>query len=311
MKAILDIILVNRNSGSMLRDCIRTIASASRSRYSLDRVVVVDDCSTDNSLDDLERWKLPVLLIENDRRLGYGASCNIGAASSRADFLLFLNTDTRLVTDSIDVPISFIADPKNHEFKMVGIKLLGDSDTVSRSCSRFPTLGLLLNSILGLDRLWPQIFHGPAMREWHHLESRPVDQVIGAFLFVSRELFVQLKGYDERFFVYYEDLDLSLRARTLGFRNMYLSNAYAYHFEGGTSRKVWSESLFLNRHSRIKFAKKHFTPIAALVVAFATLLLEPVVRTLYALSQRSGVEMKANWVATWDLWRALLSRGTR
>lgn len=306
--ATLDIILVNRNSGSQLRECIQSINTLSKDKFRLGRVVIVDDVSTDSSLDNLDGSTLPLVIMKNRRRSGYGASCNRGAAGSDADFLLFLNTDTRLVSNSIDVPIAFMTDPANQNFKVVGIKLLRDPDTVARGCSRFPTPGLLLSTILGLDRVLPRLFRGPAMTEWHHLDSRPVDQVIGAFLLICRKLFEEVGGYDERFFVYYEDLDLSFRARRLGFRNMYLSTSHAYHVGGGTARKYWAESLFFNRQSRIRYARKHFSPVGALTVALATLLIEPFVRTCFAAVKRSHLELSANWSATWRLWCTLLNR---
>jgi len=147
------------------------------------------------------------------------------------------------------------------------------------------------------------------MREWNHLESRSVDQVIGAFLLIDRGLFVDLGGYDERFLVYYEDVDLSLRARAKGFCSMYLSTTYAYHVGGGTARKYWAESLFLNRRSRIQYARKHFGAGAVIALTIATLFVEPIVRTINSIALRSRAELCANWQATRRLWASVLTEG--
>jgi hypothetical protein len=146
------------------------------------------------------------------------------------------------------------------------------------------------------------------MKEWDHLSTRQVDQVIGAFMLMRRSVFVKLGGYDERFFVYMEDLDLSLRVRQMGMRSMYLSGPYAYHAEGGTSKKVRAESLFFNLRSRIQYGFKHFSFAGAVCLALGTVLIEPLQRLGLSIMRRSMADSTTTLHAYAKLWQWLFSR---
>ncbi|MFZ1005886.1 MAG: glycosyltransferase family 2 protein [Candidatus Sulfotelmatobacter sp.] len=301
----LDIILVNRNSGHELAQCLSSIVQADTTALVLRRVCVVDDASTDNSAAGLDKIALPLELIRNLTHTGYGASCNRAAGGATADYILFLNTDSTLFADSLDKPIRYLEAPEHSGVGMVGIQLLDAEGIISRSCSVFPTPGLMISNALGFDRLFPRLFPSRQMKRWDHLETREVDQVIGAFLLLRNAVFERLGGYDERFFVYGEDLDLSLRMRQLGYRSVYLASAQAVHQGGGTFRKVRGESLFFALRSRIQYAFKHFGFLRGSIVAVVTLCLEPITRCLWAVSRQEVDELKATIEAYLRLWAEL------
>lgn len=302
----LDIILVNRNSGTLLGRCLRSIAAADLTGFRLTRVCVVDDCSTDGSLDALPAG-LPLEVVRNPRRLGYGASCNRGASGSRAEWLLFLNTDIELESSSLTVAMAFAAKRQEMGAGMLGIQLVETDGSVARSCSRFPTVGTFLAMMVGLDKLLPGRFANVQMKDWDHRTSREVDQVMGAFLLMPRALFDRLGGYDERFFVYMEDLDLALRARALGAHNYYLAEARAVHLGGGTARQVWAESLFFAARSRLQFAFKHWGALRGVMLALGTLLVEPWARAVHYLRAGSAADVRATFAAYGRLWGWVLS----
>jgi GT2 family glycosyltransferase len=129
---------------------------------------------------------------------------------------------------------------------------------------------------VGLDR--PAIARSYVMEDWPHDATQPVDHVIGAFYLVRRDVFAHLGGFDERFFVYLEDIDFSLRARVAGRHSLYLASARAFHKGGGTSERVPADRLAYAIRSRLAYARKHFSLPARLLVALATLLVEPVIR---------------------------------
>lgn len=310
MPSSLDIIIVNRNSGNYLRSCLRSIESTDKAGVALQRVCVVDDVSTDDSLHEIGNFRLPLQLILNDKRRGYGSSCNRGAAQSHADYLLFLNSDVCLTRDSLRVPLFYMENGENSQVAITGITLLEDGGEVSRSCAHFPTVGRFFSIMLALDRLWPKVFMSHQMKEWDHLNTREVDQVMGAFMMMRRSVFEQLKGYDERFFVYMEDLDLSLRTNQLGFKSVHLSGVYAYHKGGGSARRVRAESLFFNLRSRIQYGFKHLSSGAWLVL-LGTMLIEPLSRLALAAMRQSATEAWATIDAYSRLWRWLLSSGVR
>lgn len=290
MSAALDIIIVNWNAGIQLRGCLDSILAARRDGFELDRVVVVDNASEDGSANRLDGLDLPLVIQRNQENRGFAAAANQGTRSSHADYLLFLNPDTRLYIDSLATPLAYLDRPENTGVGIVGIQLVDETGRVHRSCARLPTPGRYLAMMAGLDRLLPGLFPSHFMAEWDHQDSREVDQVIGAFFLVRRTVFEALDGFDERFFVYFEDVDFALRARKAGWRSYYLATARAYHRGGGTTEEAKALRLAYNLRGRILYSFKHFGQFSAALVTLATLLVEPVSRVVLAMARRSPTE---------------------
>ena len=267
----------------------------------LSRVTVLDNASTDGSANGLEAGGLPLAIIRNPDNRGFAAACNQGAAGSASDFLLFLNPDTRLMPGSLERPAAYLRSPENEAVGIVGIQLIDAAGTVARNTSRAPTPWSMIGNSLGLDRVMPSIFPPLFVTEWAHDETRMVDQVMGAFFLVRRNVFEALGGFDERFFVYFEDLDFATRARARGWTSVYLSTAQAFHRGQGTTEAASERRTFYFCRSRILFARKHFGGLGAVAVSAATLALEPVIRTIAALVARRGSVM-ATWRAFGMLW---------
>ena len=144
------------------------------------------------------------------------------------------------------------------------------------------------------------------MSESDHSITKKVDQVMGAFFFVRRSLFVGLNGFDERFFVYYEEVDFSYRAKLLGWSSVFISDAKAYHFGGGISQNVKAERLFYSQRSKIQYIFKHFNFFSALLVLSSTLLIEPILRLIISLINNFPVATKENVRAYYMLFKWLL-----
>jgi N-acetylglucosaminyl-diphospho-decaprenol L-rhamnosyltransferase len=296
----LDVVCVNWNSGKQVAACLTSLAGTDRSRVALGRVVVVDNASSDGSAAGLDPGSLPLHVITNPTNRGFAAACNQGARGGPSPYVLFLNPDTRLEADSLAAPLTFLESDAGADVGICGIQLVDDQGGVARTCARFPAPGQLVAASAGVDRLFPGTFPGFVMREWDHQDSRRVDHVIGAFYLVRRELFESLGGFDERYFVYLEDLDFSLRARRAGWHSYYLATARAFHRGGGTSDQVRAERLVYLLRSRLQYARRHFSRAAALAVELATLVVEPVVRVAAALSsgapRQAGDTIRAYWM---------------
>ena len=295
--ASLDIIIVNWNSRAQLRRCLESIAAADRRGLEVRRVAVVDNASSDHSADGLDDMPLPLACIRNATNRGFAAASNQGALGSTANYLLFLNPDTVLGRDSLVVPTEFLEQPANHAVGIVGVQLRDEHGVIARSCARFLTPGMIMRGILGL----PSHF----MTDWDHRESREVDHVTGAFFLVRRGPFQSLEGFDERFFVYLEDLDFSLRARRAGWRSYYLATASAYHRGGGTSEQIKGRRLFYALRSKVLYAYKHFSWPTATALTIAIAAVEFVTRLVRALARRSFTEARDTMLAYALLWRAL------
>ena len=186
-------------------------------------------------------------------------------------------------------PARFLTDPAHQAIGIVGVQLVDEQGHVTRSSTRRPAAAALIGQALGLDRLMPTVFPPLLMLDWPHDETRTVDQVMGAFVFVRRPLFEALGGFDERFFVYFEDLDLAVRAKNRGFETVYLASTRIVHRGAGTTDAIKGQRLFHLGRSRILYALKHYSRIGALGVIAATLLIEPIVRITYSfISTRAG-----------------------
>jgi N-acetylglucosaminyl-diphospho-decaprenol L-rhamnosyltransferase len=307
VKSLADIVIVNWNSGNQLRECLASLVLAGKGNLTLRRVVVVDNASIDGSVDGLCGVGLPLVILRNAGNRGFAAACNQGARGSKARYLLFLNPDTRLDENSLARPAAFLDDPENGDVGIVGIQLVDGAGRVSRSCARFPTPWRLFSLMVGLPRLFPARFSGHFMTEWDHSGNRDVDQVMGAFFLVRRHLFESLGGFDERFFVYFEELDFCLRARKAGWRSHYLAEAQAYHKGGGTSEHAGGARLSHYLRSRILYGYKHFGRLSATGLLLGTLLVEPVVRFAHGAARGAGREMGHTLEGYARLWSALPS----
>lgn len=133
------------------------------------------------------------------------------------------------------------------------------------------------------------------MVEWDHRSDRTVDHVIGAFYMIRAATFQALGGFDERFFVYLEDLDLSLRARRMGLLTRFVASPPSFHLGGGVSRQVKAERLFYATRSRLLYGFKRLPAWQAWTHAATTLVCEPLARTVRALLRRSWQVLRFTW----------------
>ncbi len=297
-----DIVIVNWNSETQLADCVSSIEKFGGGI--VDLVSIVDNGSTDNSL-RLGATSVEVRLVELGYNAGFARACNIGARTGIAPYILFLNPDARLLPNGLQAAIAYMESPVARDVAICGVRLLNENGHVERSCARFPTWRTYVGKVLGLSRLLPHRFPLHFMVEFDHLSGREVDQVIGAFFLVRRDVFEALGGFDERFFVYFEELDFSLRARRAGWRTWFLGEATAFHKGNGTTDQVKAHRLFYSLRSRILYAFKHFPAGEAWLVAVTSLVIEPIVRLLRAGLNMSRQELYDTWRGVIMLWRDL------
>ena len=285
----IDIVIVNWNAGFLIKECIDSIIKFKST--SVSKIIVVDNNSTDGSENFLDNYT-EVTLIRAGENLGFGKACNLGASLCQAEFILFLNPDTQLRSCTLSKVLRYMHEEENAKVGICGVQLFDERNQVARSCSRAPSATAFFAHAIGMTKIFPSF--GDAMREWDHSSTRIVDQVIGAFFLVRRNLFFSLDGFDERFFVYFEEVDFSVRAKNNGWYSVYFSGAEAFHLGGGTSCQVKAKRSFYSIRSRIQYAFKHFSAPSVLVVLFVTLCIEPISRSVFALSKGSIVSFIEN-----------------
>jgi N-acetylglucosaminyl-diphospho-decaprenol L-rhamnosyltransferase len=291
MLPAIDIIIVNWKSSSFLQGCLASLVDSAHAQYNLMRIVVVDNGSEDNCAEVVS--KVPgAVFHQNSSNPGFAVACNVGASGSRADFLLFLNPDTHVQPDAIDKVVSVMNRPENTHVGICGIRLYDESGRQSLCCSRFPTTWSLFLEMTGLDRIDRGIFKSRHLTAGELSEDREVDQIIGAFFMIRRDLFETLGGFDERFFVYFEEVDLSLRARQSGYTARFISGAAATHIGQVSSNQNKGLRLFYFLRSRLLYANKHFGKCSFALIFFCSVIVEPVVRICSVAARCSHSSMR-------------------
>ncbi len=226
-------IVVNHNGGSYLVDCVRDLWVAQRD-MSLE-TIVVDNGSTDDSLDRVREADLPVRVIRNLRNVGFGPANNIGAAAARGRYLLLVNTDC-FVADNLPRKLARRLDALPPA-AVVGPRLLNPDGTLQPSCHNFPTP---LIFFLEQSQLWRVLRRVPAVARRlqiaaPHIRPARVDWLSGACLMIRREAFEAVGGFDPAFFFYWEETDLCRRLHAAGWDVVFAPEATAVHVGGGSS----------------------------------------------------------------------------
>jgi N-acetylglucosaminyl-diphospho-decaprenol L-rhamnosyltransferase len=305
------VVIVNWNTGDHLRECLQSIVLANRPELALVRVTVVDNASSDGSESGLDDLPLPLECIRNDFNVGFAAACNQGASGSTADYLLFLNPDTRLFPDTLSTVTGFMDGEQAAGIGICGVQIVDSNGSPGISCARLPTPLVLLGKITGLHLVLPGVFPSHHLGAGELQHSRPVDQVIGAFFFVRRRLFEQLGGFDERYFLYFEEVDFALRARQHGASSYFLYEATAVHVGNVSSDQVLGTRLYHSLRSRLLFAYRHWPRGQARLLLALTLTVEPAARLARAVLKRSGSDLSAVAAGYGRLLGDLLGSGFR
>ncbi len=289
---MVDIVIVNWNSGNYLSKCIDTIFTKSNEEV-VGNVVIIDNNSSDESIKKINRYE-KIVIVENKQNNGFSKACNQGFKLCTGTHILLLNPDTQLYNNTISDCVAFMNEKK--EIDILGCQLLNDNGGISHSCSRFPTPQGIFRDSLGLSKIAPNIFKpGIIMTDWDHKESRYVDQVMGAFMFMRSSIFKIVGYFDEQFFVYYEEVDFSKRLAELGGKSFFNANIKAIHTGEGTTSSVKGFRLFLNLRSRLLYAKKHFNFLGYFSVYICTFFFDPITRSLFLIFSGRSKEISDLW----------------
>lgn len=283
---MIDVVIVNWNSGNMLSNCVSSILNGNYDF--IGKVIIVDNGSEDGS-ENLKIESSRVLLIKNHVNYGFAKSCNIGARHGQSEYVLFLNPDTVLEPNTLNKTINYMQKDRNKMVGISGIQLCYEDGKVARHSSRFPSSFSFFMRSSGLHKIFLSLDH--VLTEWNHLDTREVPHVIGAYFFVRKKLFNSLNGFDERFFVYLEDLDFSLRAHKLGFKTHFISTIKSVHIAGGTSRQIKAKRLFYSLRSRIIYSYKHFNFFSATLILMSVIFIEPISRILLSIKNLSLISI--------------------
>lgn len=292
MNNSLDIIIINWNSGDQLRACLQSIQDADRTSFRLKKVVVVDNASHDDSINDLPSFNYQLEVIKNLTNRGFGAASNQAAKLCDAAYILFLNPDTRLFPKALRAPMEFMIDKNNAHIGLCSVQNTDENGTIKPSCFKFPREKHLLTMIFPMSKVLSRLQH--QMLHLSHEKSSEVECFSGAFLLIRRSLFEQLGGYDERYFVFFEDFDLAYRAYKKGYKSYFLAQeeSQIYHKHKKSASGASAIRLLYTIRSRIIYGFLHFKKPSAILLLIASLTIEPMARTGRGILRGSTQEVK-------------------
>ncbi|MEI8073252.1 MAG: glycosyltransferase family 2 protein [Bacteroidota bacterium] len=279
----LSIIIVNYNVKFFLEQCLHTVLKAVSTIDA--EIWVVDNHSTDDSLSYLRPLFPAVHFIENPKNIGFGAANNQVLPFCKGEFILFLNPDTLIPGDCLTQCLQFIRSHPNAG--ALGIRMLdGSGQFLPESKRAFPSPITAFCKLVGLSALFPRSarFNRYSLGHLNPLENHPVDVLAGAFMMVKRSVLDQTGAFDQRFFMYGEDIDLSYRIQKAGFINYYFAGSTIIHFKGESTRKGSLNYVLLFYTAMLLFVRKNYKGLKAGLFGFfiqAAIIIRGLISLLY------------------------------
>jgi hypothetical protein len=248
--ALFDVLVVSYNQRERLLAALRSVRCASPSAH----LIIVDNASTDGSAAAAEEAFTDIDVLALEENIGFGAAVNRGAARSKAPYLLLLNNDARLRPGALEHLTEALQDPA---VVAAGPRLRGPQGELELSIDR--TLSPWNELRFKVLELLYRRGRGPAAAAVRRRMSvsRPVRSLSGACMVLRRRAFARVGGFDERFFLYAEDVDLCLRLRRQGGLLVYVAEALVEHDRGASSATQAEETARHYRRSQIAFYRKH------------------------------------------------------
>lgn len=258
MATYLSIIIVNYNTGALTSACIESCLSQKLSPQT--EIIVVDNGSSDNSVSFLRSDFPEITVINNKRNQGLAAGVNKALNAAHGQFYLVLNPDIIALPGSIPTLIDFL---KQHPgVGVAGGQLLSPSGKVQYSCYRFYRLLTIIyrRTLLGRTSFGKKEIDTFLMKDFDHNSRRDVDWLMGSCLAVRASAVKEVGGMDERFFLYFEDVDWCRRFWQGGWRVTYVPEAKFSHFHQQSSRQGSTIGIITNWATRehIRSAFKYF-----------------------------------------------------
>ena len=300
----MDIAIINHNTCAQLQACLTTIRPERASQ-----VVVVDNISTDGSVNMVQGNFPWVTLFANSTNPGYGAAANQAIAASQGRYVLLLNSDTRLNPLTLSALSAYL--DEHPTAAIVGPRLLNIDGSLQPSCYSFPTpyhVFLEETTLVRLIRFVPGL-RNTFQRTWAHHQSRVVDWVLGAAIAIRRTAFDAVGGFDESFFLYAEEVDLAYRLRAAGWETHFTPDATVVHIGGVSTQQRRAEMAVQFYRSLVHFYVRHYSSwrLTQLVIIMKSIVLARWLRDKVRQRFTNESQQRIRTLENLDAWRKILS----
>lgn len=253
----LSIIIVNYNVRHFLEQCLASVRLATQGLQA--EVLVADNASTDGSLAYLQPRFPEVQWLPLPHNVGFARANNLALQQARGRYILFLNPDTIVAEDTLQQTLAFME--AHAQAGALGIRMIdGSGRFLPESKRGFPTPTAALYKQLGLYRWFPRSarFNHYYMGHLPEHRTQPVEVLAGAFMLVRKAVLDEVGSFDERFFMYGEDIDLSYRITQAGYINYYFADSTIIHFKGESSGQHSLRYVRVFYQAMQLFVQKHF-----------------------------------------------------
>ena len=278
----LSIVIVNYNVKYFLEQCLFSVQKAIAGMEA--EVFVVDNASQDASVAYLQPIFPRVKFIASKTNDGFAKANNKALEQCKGDYILFLNPDTIIPEDCFKNCINFFV--QHNDCGALGVQMIdGSGHFLPESKRSFPSLSAAFYKLTGLSLIFPnsKFFNKYALGNLSKNDDFEVDVLAGAFMMLSKEVATKTKGFDDIFFMYGEDIDLSYRVQQTGLKNYYFGKQSIIHFKGESTKRGSLNYVRMFYKAMSVFVKKHYSGskatffssiinIAIVVRAFITLL---------------------------------------
>jgi GT2 family glycosyltransferase len=262
----LSVIILNYNVRFFLELCVLSVQNAIQNIDA--EIIVIDNKSQDDSCSMMKQRFPNVKLIENKENSGFPKGNNVGVAVAKGEYICILNPDTVVAEDTFRKALAFAKKQKN--IGIVGVKLIdGTGNFLPESKRGIPTPFVAFTKITGLYKIFPKTFGKYYAQHLSENETGQVEILVGAFMFMKRDLYNEIGGFDENCFMYSDDIDLSYMALKKGKSNYYFHETSVIHYKGestikdGAYMKRFQEAMnfFYIKHFQVSFLFSIFMKI--------------------------------------------------
>jgi len=290
MSVDVSIVIVSYNIKEILLNCLHSLRQWP-SRLACE-IIVVDNASTDDSAEAAEQSFPEICLLRNATNYGFAKANNQGINKASGKYLLLLNPDTRFIEDAVTPVFEFME--SHPKAGMAGCKIINSDGSLQSSYFAFNNLLTTTWTALFLNRLAPLNHVNGKWVLRHEASSAPfrVQKLLGAFLFVRREVFQQIGGFDEGYFLFSEEEDFCYRVFKKGWTIYYFPLTQIIHLGGQSVANNKSRALLYANESMIRFFRKHYglpTQLLFRTIWFFALLMRSCSVWLLPASERSAM----------------------
>lgn len=271
----LDVVIVNYNAGEALRVCVESILASTGVRT---RCIIIDNASVDQSTDFCLKYSsAEILLVSNPVNVGFSSAVNQGVALSSGDWVMLLNPDTIVPADSLRDLLT-VAHSSSARVGAFGCLVRNPDLSEQRGCRRdIPTIAKVLAHAVGLHLVFPSL-------EFNHtghplpLDVQPVAAISGSCMLLSRQAYSEIGGFDEDYFLHFEDLDYCVRLDAAHWQIMFVPFIHIKHLQGVCSAQAPTKVIIYKHISMLRFFYRHsgkqkiLLPILAPLVVLRALL---------------------------------------